>query len=157
MAPSAHLLRTLAAVAPGARTVDAACGDGRHLDALARLGFDVWASTAGDPGPARQRLAAVVGDAEATRRVARSEPDALAEASGSADWVVLAGVAPRQLAGALAEAQRVLRPGGWVWVEVADGAEVVEAAHAAGLVTAEAPAEESGRIHAIFRRPGAVG
>ncbi len=156
MAPSAHLLRTLAAVAPGARVVDAACDDGRHLDALARLGFDVQASTDGDAGPARERLAAVLGDAEAARRVTHAAPDGLTAPDASADWVVLAGVTRQRLAGALAEAGRVLRPGGWVWVEVADGAGLVEAAHAAGLATAEAPAEEAGRVHAIFRRPGVV-
>ena len=153
---SAHLLRTLAAVAPGARVVDAACGDGRHLEPLARLGFDVWAATAGDPGPARQRLAALP-DAEA--RVARAAPDALGYPSAWADWVVMSDADPEALAAALAEAGRVLRPGGWVWAEVdaGAGAALAEAARAAGLALAEAPSGEGGRVHAVYRRPGGVG
>ena len=153
---SGHLLRTLAAVAPGARVVDAACGEGRHLEPLVRLGFEVWASTAGDPGPARQRLAALP-DADA--RVTQAAPNALGYPDGWADWVVLSDPDGAALAGALTEAGRVLRPGGWVWVEVAAGDEGVlaDAAHAASLALAEAPAAEDGRVHAVYRRPGGVG
>ena len=150
MPPSAHLLRTLAAVAPGARVVDLACGDGRHLDPLARLGFDVWGVTAGDPGPARRRLAEAVGDAR--RRVAQAPPTASGWPDGWADWAVLTDVT----AASLAEAARVLRPGGWVWVEGASGQPLAAAAEAAGLAVAEAPAPEGDRAHAVYRRPGSV-
>ena len=156
--PSAHLLRTLAAVVPGSRVVDAACGAGRHLGPLALLGFDVWAATAGDPAPARRQLAAALGP-DAEPRVTHAAPDALGYPDAWADWVVLADVARDTLAGALAEAGRVLRPGGWVWVEVAAGEEgaLSGAARAAGLALAEPPAAEDGRVHAIYRRPGDVG
>ena len=155
-APSAPLLRTLAAVPPGARIVDAACGTGRHLDPLARLGFDVWAST-DEAGleAARSALAATLGDGEAARRVTPAAPDALGYPDAWADWVVLAG-AP-DLEAALTEAARVLKPGAWVWVE-ADADEGLDAAaHAAGLVEAQAPAEDAGRWHAIYRKAGGVG
>ena len=153
-APSAHLLRTLAAVPPGARVVDAACGEGRHLDPLARLGFDVWGSAA-DVAAARQRLADVLGEDEAARRVTRAAPDALGYPDAWADWVVVADVP--DLADALAEAARVLKPGAWVWAE-ADARESLDAAaEAAGLATAEAPAEGDGAWHAIYRRAGSVG
>ena len=157
--PSAHLLRALAAVAPGSRVVDAACGEGRHLEALALLGFDVWAAAAGDPGPARRQLAAAIQESDAQQRVVQADPDALGYPDAWADWVVLADVARDTLAGALAEVGRVLRPGGWVWVEVAPGEEgaLADAARAVGLVLAEPPAAEDGRIHAIYRRPGDVG
>ena len=117
MAPSDHLLRTLAAVPPGARVVDAACGSGRHLVPLAHLGFDVWGSAADadDVDAARQRLAEILGPEEAARRVTPAAPDALGYPDAWADWMVLAG--PDDLADALAEAARVLKPGAWVWVE----------------------------------------
>ena len=60
------------------------------------------------------------------------------------------------LGAALVEAARVLKPGGWIWVETArpDGLDTL--AEAAGLVPAEEPTEEDGVTHAIFRRPGDV-
>lgn len=157
MAPSDHLLRTMAAVPPGARVVDAACATGRHLVPLAQLGFDAWgsASDPGDVDAARHRLAATLGPEEAARRVTPAAPDALGYPDAWADWMVLAGT--DGLGGALAEAARVLKPGAWVWVETSDADGLEETAGAAGLVVAEAPAEEGGVTHAIFRRPGDVG
>lgn len=155
LSASAHLLRTLASVAPGARVIDLLAGTGRHLVPLAQLGFDVWGATA-DVEAARVALAEVVGEAEAARRVAASSPIATGQPEASADWVVLAG-AGRQRAAALAEAFRVVVPGGWVWVETERRDGIVDDARAAGLVESEAPAEEDGRVHAIFRRPGGVG
>ena len=157
MRPSDHLLRTLAAVAPGARVVDAACGAGRHLDALSRLGFDVWAATSGDPGPARRALAATLGDDEAARRVTRADPDALGFPDAWADWAVLSDVALPDLADALAEVRRVLRPGAWVWVEGPDPEALAAAAGTAYLVPSEAPQPDGERWGAVFRRPGGVG
>ena len=152
MTPSAHLLRTLAAVAPGARVVDLACGDGRHLVPLAQLGFDV-VGVAGTPEPAAARLAEVLEDAR--QRVA-SGSDGLDDAS--ADWVVLAfdGAPDPDL---LAEARRILRPGGWAWVEVGreHGRAMAAGARSAGLAEAEEPRADGGRTHAIYRKPSAVG
>ena len=158
MGPSGHLLRTLAAVAPGARVVEIGCGDGAHTGPLAQLGLDVRAVDA-DPAAvqaARARLADVVGEAKAARRVTGAAPP-----DASADWAVVAPVpdAPGPRAEALAEAARVLRPGGWAWVEAADETGLVEAAAAAGLLLAEPPAadDERGTVHAVFRQPGGVG
>ena len=159
MAPSAHLLRTLAAVAPSARVVDVACGAGRHLGPLARLGFDVWGS-AQDPASveaSRAALADVFGAEAARQRVTPAAPDALGYPDAWCDWAVVAGVPLDALPGALAEAARVLRPGAWVWAESADRDALTGAASGAGLVVAEAPAEEDARVHAVFRRPGGVG
>ena len=158
MGPSDHLLRTLAAVSPGTRVVDVACGQGRHLDPLARLGFDVWgaAEAPADVEAARQRLADVLGTDEAARRVTLGAPDALGYPDAWADWLVVADV--DDVAAALAEAARVLAPGAWVWVETTGAADDIQAvADAAGLVVAEAPAEDDGVARAIFRRPGGVG
>ncbi len=83
---------------------------------LAQLGFDVCAVTASDLAPARAALAEVLGDG-GRQRVA-CESAGIEDAS--ADWVVLAfGAAPEL--GLLAEAARILRPGGWVWVETERG------------------------------------
>lgn len=158
---SAHLLRTLAAVAPGVRVVDVACGAGAHAEALARLGFDVWAcDEAADCVEAtRERLAGLVRDAPI--RATRARPDALGYPDAYAAWVVATAVEVARLPGAVAEAARVLAPGGWLWIEVllADAAGLADAAHAAGLSVAEAPARDDARgtVHAIYRRPGTVG
>jgi len=141
----------MAAVAPGARVVDAACGDGRHVVALTQLGFEV-VGFAVIPGPARSALAPVVGPEEAARRVVAAVPHALPAPDAWADWVVVAGVP--DLPAALAEAARVLAPGGWVWVE-ADAP--TAAALSAGLLEAQEPAEADGRAHAVFRKAGGVG
>ena len=153
MTPSAHLLRTLAAVAPGTRVVDLACGDGRHLVPLARLGFDVL-GVAATLEPARAALAEAVGDDARQRVVAQS-----ASVSGeSADWVVLSFDGAPEL-GLMAEARRVLRPGGWLWVEApsAGFGTVADAARQAGLAVADEPGGEGGATHAVYRRHGAVG
>lgn len=125
---------------------------------LAQLGFDVWGFTAEDPAAARARLGDVLGREEAEQRITSASPDALAAPDDWAHWVVLAldGIDP---AAALAEAARVLQPGGWVWVETMSGAahSLDAAAEAAGLVVAEAVGQEGDRAHAIYRKPGAVG
>ncbi|WP_412062839.1 hypothetical protein [Rubrivirga sp. IMCC45206] len=132
--PSAHLLRTLAAVAPGTAVVDLSAGEATA--ALVALGFDVVA----------------VSDAAVAGASTVASADALADAS--ADWAV-AGASEDGCA-ALADAARVLRPGGWVWV-AAGGPEVLAAAAGAGLVVSEPPGVTDGAPHAIFRKPGAVG
>lgn len=160
MAASDHLLRTLAAVAPGTRIVEVGCADGRHTVPLVQLGFDVWACDA-DPSAvaaSRAALAVVAGEAEAAERVVEAAPDALGRPDASAEWGVMTTV-PDELdarAAAFAEAARVLQPGAWLWVQTARPEGLAAAAHAAGLVDAEEPAQEAGVTHAIFRRPDAV-
>lgn len=158
---SAHLLRTLAAVAPGTRVVEMACGAGAHTEALVRLGFDVWACSARADHVAvtRARLAGLVDDAEA--RVTPAAPTALGYPDAFAGWVVATGLDAAVLPAGVAEAARVLAPGGWLWIEVlaADGSALADAAREAGLAVAEGGAAEAARgtIRAIYRRPGAVG
>lgn len=116
---SAHLLRTLAAVPPSARVLDLGCGHGRHAEPLARLGFDLWACDASAEAveTTRRRLSLVLGEAEAAQRVVQARPAALAYPDDHFDWVVAYGsLTPDDtLPWALAEALRVLRPGGWLF------------------------------------------
>ncbi len=157
---SAPLLRVLASVAPGTPVVDVACGDGRHAEPLARLGLDVWASASADADVAatRRRLA-FLPDAE--RRVTRARPDALGYPDAFAPWALLCGLGADRLATAVAEAARVLAPGGWLWIEVApDAADAMtDAAQRAGLLDASPaqPDDARGTVHALFRTPGGVG
>ncbi len=160
MTASAPLLRLLAAVAPGTTVVDAACGDGIHAEPLARLGLDVWASTAGDADVAatRRRLA-FLPDAE--RRVTRACPDALGYPDAFAPWAVLSGLAGDDLAPAITEAARVVAPGGWLWVEVTpEDADAMEtAARSAGLLVASPVGADDARgtVQALYRTPGGIG
>ena len=159
MTPSDALLRTLAAVSPTSRVLDLACRDGHHTIPLAALGFDVWACDASAESVAsvRRQLDAVLG--EGGRRVAVSSPDALGYPDGYADWVVASGLVgtDTEIVSALVEARRVLKPGGWLWIELAtvDSPEALtELAEAAGLVVAEAPARDDARktCYGTYRR-----
>ncbi len=180
---SPFLLRTMASVAPGTRVVDVACGDGAHAEALARLGFEVWASASepADVEAARERLADVLGADEAERRVTLARPDTLGYPDAFAPWVVASRLDPAGLADAFAEARRVLIPGGWLWTAL-DGsgpeaearplderlaadrqaaATLAEASEAAGLAVASRPTADPdrGTVTVTFRRvdAGTVG
>jgi SAM-dependent methyltransferase len=159
-----HLLRTLAPVSPASRIVCVGCGDGTHIDALAQLGFDLWAS---DPdarvvATVRARWQEATGGKveEARERVVCEKPGALGYPDAYADWVVLALKDAEDLTGGLVEARRVLRPGGWVWVAVAgsDPVTLGAAADAARLAVAETPhvATEGGAVGIYRRAEGSV-
>lgn len=97
----------------------------------------------------------VVGREAAGQRVVAASAVASGFPSASADWVVLA-LSGGSRPAALAEAFRLLTPGGWVWVETDEAGGLEAEAEAAGLVPAEAASESDGRVTAIYRRPGAV-
>ena len=171
---SPDLLRTLASVAPGTRVVDVAAGDGVHAHALARLGFDVWASAASPAGAeeTRESLADVFGPDDAARRVAVARPDALGYPDAFAPWLVASRLSPDGLAEAFVEARRVLAPGGWLWTDLpgagpdapdvearlaldtAAAATLAAAAREAGLAVASRPVPDAARgtVVAVFRR-----
>lgn len=175
MSASPFLLRTLASVAPGTRVADVAAGDGTHAEALARLGFDVWASAASpdDAHATRERLADVLGPDEAARRIAVARPDALGYPDAFAPWIVASRLSADTLAEAFIEARRVLVPGGWLWAEL-DGAAsnpalavearlaadkraaltLAVAAAAADLAVASLPTADTdrGTVVVVFRR-----
>lgn len=150
-----HLLRTLAAVPPGARILDLGCADGRHAEMLAQLGFEVWAC---DHRPehvaaARARLA----DA-AEETVREEDPAALSFPDDHFDWVVALGGLDHTEADRPAvwrEVRRVLAPGGWVIVgtDVLSPESLESEAAAADLALAErAVREPSGAVRGIFRK-----
>jgi ubiquinone/menaquinone biosynthesis C-methylase UbiE len=107
------LLATLGPVA-GLRVIDIGCGEGRMARALAELGADV---TGYDP---------FIEEAEKTAhgagsfRLARAGADAIPEPDQSADLVLfifsLHHVPGAKLEGALAQARRILRPSGRLYV-----------------------------------------
>ncbi len=160
MAVADHLLRTLASVAPGTRIAEVGCGDGRHTAPLVQLGFDVWACDA-DPTAVTTTRARLndVGVEDAARRVAVMAPGALGFPDAYADWGVMTTLPAErpERDAAFQEALRVLRPGAWLWVGTGSAEGLVESAAAAGFVVAEAPASDADGVHAIFRRPAAVG
>lgn len=159
--PSDHLLRTLAAVGPGCRILDAGCGSGAHTEVLHRLGFEVWACDA-DPAQVtatRERMRGVDEDFDAEARVTVGHPGAMGYPDDYFDWVVAFGtldaLAPDERLSALDEVRRVLAPGAWVFVgaEELDAYALLALTEAAGLALAERPAAEpGGGIRGIFRK-----
>ena len=161
MTPSDALLRTLAAVSPASRVLDLACGQGHHTVPLAALGFDVWACNAHPESVAavRRQLDDLLGEGEGQRRVAQSAPDALGYPDDYVDWVVASGLdgSSEEIVSALVEARRVLKPGGWLWIELTginSPEALTELAVSADLAVAEAPARagERGTVFGTYRR-----
>ena len=102
------------------RVLDLGCAGGRNTELLARLGFDVHAldAAAAMVARTRERVAGVLGEGEAERRVERGRMDDLSRhGDGSFDLVVALGVhhsaaTREEWERALDELGRVLRPGG---------------------------------------------
>lgn len=168
--PSAHLLRTMAAVPVRSRVLDLGCGTGRHTEPLARLGFDLFACDPAEDAVAatRARIAEVVGAEDAAHRVTPARSGALGYADAFFDWVVAhstydAAESAAELKDMLAETRRVLKNGGWVFVAFRRALagpdlspETLTKLFAeAGLALAEDPAEDDDGepvLRAIFRK-----
>ncbi|PSQ98338.1 MAG: hypothetical protein BRD48_07720 [Bacteroidetes bacterium QS_9_68_14] len=161
-----HLLRTMAAVAPGQRVLvrgeetKEEGASGRVAEALARLGFEVHAAAWTDAAARRVHRAAEEGqeagppgEGETPPMYATAAPvGALPYPEAHFGWVVVQAPRPDEEAAAarqqedlwalMAEARRHVRPGQWVFVlapaPVAPEA-LAEAAEQAVLAEAEPP------------------
>ncbi len=110
----------------GVRALDLGCAGGRNAVFLARLGFDVCAVDASEAMAAetRRRLAPLLGEAEAARRVRVGRMDDLGWAPPvSFDLVVALGIyhcaqSRIEWDRSLSETTRVLAPGGKLLVSV---------------------------------------
>ena len=122
-APSDHLLRTLAAVPPSSQILDFGCGDGRHTEALLRLGFPLHAC---DPRPdavdaTRERVATLLEEGDLETIVQVTPLDAIDYPDDTFDWVVAARAETyvgnkADLRTLLDESRRLLKPGGWLYL-----------------------------------------
>lgn len=150
--PSAHLLRTFAAV-PLPQTVLVIGDDAlRHALPLAQLGFDVTACTH-DSEAADRCHATLKAEGVSASTVAMPFDD-LAFADESFGWVVATDLDVRA---DLSHVHRVLAEGGWLFAETgASSADLTQVFGQAGFAIAEAaaPAENVARTHGIFRRVG---
>ena len=121
--PSDHLLRTMAAVPVTSYILDLGCGEGRHTEPLMRLGFPVHGC---DPRPdavdaARERIADLVGQEDAQNCVRVADLSDMQYPDASFDWVIayhaeMLATSTSELQTLLAEARRMLKPGGWVYL-----------------------------------------
>ena len=126
--PDVRLLELLDGVedAGGTRILDLGCAGGRNTEVLARRGFDLYALDASRAMVAhtRGRLAPILGEDEAERRVRLGRMDDLGEfTDGTFDLVVALGIyhgaaTQAEWDAALAETARVLRIRGKLLVAI---------------------------------------
>lgn len=124
-APSDRLLRTLAAVPVSSPILNLGCGEGRHTEALLRLGFPVHAC---DPRPeAVQETRGVVRDlvdAETAETcVQQTSLQELGDLDATFDWVIADRTealveSTADLETLLGKSHELLAPGGWVYLTV---------------------------------------
>lgn len=132
-APDDHLLRSLAAVPPSARILDLGCGDGRRLERIEKLGFELYGCDV-DPErieAARRRLGERWDPDRAHRRLVTANATSLEFPDDFFDWVVAHRVYHRAtgrelVAEMIVETRRVLKDGGWIHCVVPARAEDAE-------------------------------
>lgn len=119
--PSDFILRTFAREVPDSRILDLSCGLGFQAEALAMLGFDVFAcdESTENVAAARQRLSATWNAEELPKRIVVAKNRALGYPDNYFDWVIAFGAFDdasdaAELVEQVLEMRRVLKPGGWV-------------------------------------------
>jgi len=125
MRPSDDLLRTMAAVPVESSVLDLGCGDGRHTEALLRLGFPVHAC---DLRPdavdtTRRRVEELIDRETAERCVQAASLEDLRDRGERFNWVVayeaeLYATTTEKLQSLLSATRHLLKPGGWVYLTV---------------------------------------
>lgn len=174
LAPSDHLLRTLAAVPVSSQILDFGCGNGRHTEPLLRLGFPVHAC---DPRTeaveaTRERVRDLIGEGSVETTVQVTSLDDIEYPAETFNWIVadraeIYATSKAELQAFFEESRRLLKPGGWLYVTVpaspddrVDGSgfsiEIMETLRKnADLVEAAAPERidegAAPRLRAIYR------
>jgi SAM-dependent methyltransferase len=120
---SDHLLRTLAAVPVSSQILDFGCGDGRHTEALLRLGFPLHAC---DPRPdavtqTRDRIRELLEEGDLDTIVQETPLDAIEYPDDTFDWIVADRAETYvtnkvDLKTFFEESRRLLKPGGWLYL-----------------------------------------
>ncbi len=159
-APSEHLLRTLAPLPPSWRILEVIGGEGRHTEALARLGFDFYTLDVDEEVVRwlRDRLRGLLSPEELERRIRQSGLLRFPFEDEQFDWALVYHVGDRihtlrDFRYMMGEVFRVLKWGAWVSVGVPERSEgsgelafTPESLHAemeaAGFVIAEEPHRE---------------
>lgn len=128
--PSDHLLRTLAAVPVSSQILDLGCGKGRHTAPLLRLGFPVHAC---DPRPeaveaTRANVRDLVEEGTVETCVQKASLDTVDYPEATFDWVVATRAeifvdTEEDLRLLFEQSQRLLKPGGWLYITVPRPAE----------------------------------
>lgn len=170
--PSDQLLKAFASVPTDSRVLDLGCAHGAHSEALAQLDIEVHACDVDQRllVNARERLSEAIEPREALRRVIRTRRfSALGYPKEYFDWIVAYGTINRlgdedPVEEVLSEARRVLKPGGWLYLvlaEIEDGHpvdvdELIDQLEAAGYEEASAPEvideNDAETTHLIYRR-----
>lgn len=124
---SDHLLRTLGAVHPSHRVLDLGCEEGNLTEALARLGFDLYACDRDrrHVEATKVRVADLLDEAGVRQRIKGvAEWEQLGYPDAFFDWVIIRDALTDEadsravLLERITEVRRVLKPGGWVYVMV---------------------------------------
>lgn len=122
-APSDQLLRTLASVPVSTPILNLGCGEGRHAEALLRLGFPMHACDPRETAVADTRaiVRELVDDETAQSCVRQTSLDALDDLDATFDWVVADRTeaylqSPEDVASLFQKTRALLNPGGWLYL-----------------------------------------
>jgi SAM-dependent methyltransferase len=153
----ARLAGELRAAGAGVRRVfDLGCGPGRHTVYLAAAGFEVHACDFSPVAVAQCREALAA--AGLTAQVREGTATRIAYPDGFFDWILSVQVLYHgrrgDVAAALAEARRALRPGGWLFATFLSATDDKLAWYRQEQAAGRAEELEPGTYRALVRGPG---